>query len=241
MEICGQGSKIIRQAWKEERIPVDWRKSIIVPIYKRGDPNIPGNYMRISLVCSAYKVYAELIRRRLEDQVERKGDLPETQAGFRKEKSTMDNIFILSHLAQRDGWTEEREKRLYAFFADLSAAFDNVDRDILWKVLREMNLEERLIRKIEMIYESTEVMVKSEEECTDSFVTRRGVRQGCVLSPILFNLYMAGISEGLRNRKIGGVEVGNTRIWELAYADDIVLLARNKVALEDMMMTFRRF
>jgi len=115
-----------------------------------------------------------------------------------------------------------------------------VDRSILWTVLREMNLEEGLIRKMEKIYEYTEVMVRSEEEYTESFVIRRGVRQGCVLSPI-FNLYMARISEELRNRRIGGIEVGNTRIWELAYADNIVLLARNKVALEDMMLTFGRF
>jgi len=72
----------------------------------------------------------------------------------------MDNIFILSHLAQKDGRTEERENRLYAFFTDLCAAFDNVDRDILWMVLRGRNLEEGLIRKMEMIYESTEMMVK---------------------------------------------------------------------------------
>jgi len=231
----------LRQIWRENRIPKDWRKSIIVPIYKRGDPNVPSNYRGISLLCTAYKVYAELIRRRLEDHAERVGGIPETQTGFRKGKSTLDNIFTLCHLAQRDGRTEEREKRLYAFFADLSVAFDNVDRNTLWRVLREMNLEESLIKKIETIYEITEVMVKAEGKCTESFVTRRGVKQGCVLSPVLFNLYMAGIHAELKNRRIGGVEVGNLRIWELAYADDIVLLARNKVALEDMMLTLGRF
>jgi len=59
--------KVLRQVWKEEQISDDWRKSIIVPIYKRGNPNVPSNYRGISLVCSAYKVYAELIRRRLEE------------------------------------------------------------------------------------------------------------------------------------------------------------------------------
>jgi len=233
--------RLMRQAWKEENIPEDWKKSIIVPILKKGDPNVPGNYRGISLLCSAYKVYAELIRRRLEEQVESMERLPETQAGFRKGKSTMDNIFVLSHLVQREGRTEGNERRLYALFADLSAAFDNIDRDTLWRILRDMKLEEGLIRRMEKIYESTEVMVRTEEEISESFMTRRGVRQWCVLSPILFNLYMAGINEELRNRKIGGIEVGNTRIWELAYADDIVLLARNKVALEDMMLTFSRF
>jgi len=233
--------KLMKQVWMEERIPEDWRKSVIVPIYKRGDPNVPSNYRGISLLCSAYKIYAELIRKKLEHQVESLGCLPESQAGFRKGKSTMDNIFILSHLAQREREAEGREKRLYAFFADLSAAFDNVDRDTLWTVLRGMNLEEGLIRRMERIYENTEMMVKLEKECSESFLSSRGVRQGCVLSPILFNLYMAGVNEELRTRKIGGVEVGNLRIWELAYADDIVLLARNRDALEDMMRTLEKF
>jgi len=232
--------KLMRWIWREEQIPEDWKKSIIVPIYKRGDPNRTGNYRGISLMCTAYKVYTELIRRRLEVQIEGRNCLPETQAGFRKGKSTMDNIFILTHLVQKEK-SEEKENRLYAFFADLCAAFDNVDREILWRELKERNIEEGLIRKIEKIYECTEVLVKTEEGCTESFRTRKGVRQGCVLSPILFNMYMAGLSEELRNRKIGGVEVGNMRIWELAYADDVVLLARNKVALEDMMRTTAKF
>jgi len=236
-------AKLMNLMWKEGRMPEDWRKSVIVPIYKRGDPNLPSNYRGISLLCSAYKIYAELIRKRIEEQAKRKGCLPDTQFGFRKKKSTMDNIFILSHLVQRGRSTEEMEKnkRVYAFFADLKAAFDNVDRGILWRILREMDLDEGMIRRLELIYEKTEVMVRTEAGLTESFVTRRGVRQGCVLSPLLFNLYMAGISEALKIRKIGGIEVGCERIWELAYADDLVLLARNKEAFEDMLGTFRLF
>jgi len=79
---------LMSQVWKEERIPEDWKKSIIVPIHKRGDPNVSGNYRGISLLCTAYKIYAELIRRRLEVQVESEERLPETQAGFRKGRST---------------------------------------------------------------------------------------------------------------------------------------------------------
>jgi len=221
-------AKLMNLVWKEGRMPEDWRKSVIVPIYKRGDPNLPSNYRGISLLCSAYKIYAELIRKRIEEQAERKGCLPDTQFGFRKKKSTMDNIFILSHLVQRGKSTEEMEKnkKVYAFFADLKAAFDNVDRGILWRTLREMDLDEGMIRRLELIYEKTEVMVRTEAGLTESFVTRRGVRQGCVLSPLLFNMYMAGISEALKIRKIGGIEVGCERIWELAYADDFSFVSK---------------
>jgi len=81
-------------------------------------------------------VYAEIIRRRLEEEIERREMLPETQTGFRKGKSTMNNIFILSHLAQRGGETEVKERKVFALFADLKAAFDNVNRELLWRTLR---------------------------------------------------------------------------------------------------------
>jgi len=81
-------------------------------------------------LCSAYKIFAEIIRR-LEEETERRMLLRETQAGFRKGRSTLDNIFVLSHVAQREKNKEGRDRKVYAFFADLRAAFDNVDRNTL--------------------------------------------------------------------------------------------------------------
>lgn len=65
--------------------------------------------------------------------------------------------------------------------------------------------------------------------------------QGCVMSPLLFNLYIADLDKEMKNRNIGGVQIGNQRIWSLAYADDIVLLANNREAIQDMMSRFKRF
>lgn len=73
---------------------LDWRTSIIVPLYEKGDQEQVENYRGISLMCTAYKMYAEVVRKRLEKEAEKKL-LPKGQAGFRKGRSTMDNIFIL--------------------------------------------------------------------------------------------------------------------------------------------------
>jgi len=175
-------------------------------------------------LCSAFKIFAK--RRRLEEETERKRLLPETKAGFRKGRSTLDNIFVLSHVTQRERNKEGRDRKVYAFFADLRAAFDNVDRDTLWKVLQEKGIEEGLLRRIEKIYERTEVTVRTKNGLSGSFRTGKGVRQGCALSLLLFNLYIAGIDKMLKARMIGGIEIGRGRIWNLAYVDDIVLLAR---------------
>lgn len=243
---AGEGVKkgleeLLNQIWEEGTIPKDWRTSIIVPLYKRGDKEKTGNYRGISLLCSAYKIYAEVLKNRLEEEEEYLEILPESQAGFRRGRSTMDNIFILNHLSQREKRKGKGEDKVYAFFVDLKAAFDNVDRDKLWETLKDKGINREVIGRLEKIYEETEVMIRMGEEFTDKFWTRKGVRQGCVLSPLLFNLYIADIDRELKRRGIGGIAIGKERIWTLSYADDIVVLAKNREALLDMMDTLGRF
>jgi len=87
-----------------------------------------------------------------------------------------------------------------------------VNTDILWKILKEKEIEEGLLRSIEDIYERTETIVKTNNGLSRNFRTGKGVRQGCALSPLLFNLYKAGIDEMLKDREIGGIEIGRVRI-----------------------------
>lgn len=98
-------------------------------IFKKGDQDRIENYRDISLLCTAYKVYAEILRKRLEKEVERKSILPKSQEGFRKGRGTIDNIFILDHLVQKE--KREKDKKIFPVFIDLKAAFDNVDREKL--------------------------------------------------------------------------------------------------------------
>lgn len=86
--------------WKEGEIPTDWKTSFIVPLFKKGDKAKEKNYRGISLLASAYKIYTELLRSRLEEEIEKKGLLPETQAGFRRRRSASHNIFLLNYFAQ---------------------------------------------------------------------------------------------------------------------------------------------
>ncbi|XP_029155674.1 uncharacterized protein LOC114928591 [Nylanderia fulva] len=141
---------LLRRIWKEGVIPEDWRKGLIVPLYKRGDTESVENYGGISLLCTAYKIYTERIRNRMDKEVEEKGMLSESQA-----------------------------------------AFDNVDRERLWNILTNKGLNKDLIWRIRKIYEDTEATVRTMDGVTKSFNIGKGVRQGCVLSPILFNLYIA--------------------------------------------------
>jgi len=126
--------------------------------------------------------------------------VPESQTGFRKCRSTIDNIMILYHIMQREKRKRRKNGKVYILFANLKAAFDNVDRDILWEELKRKGVKEQLVGRMEKIYEETEVMVRTTQGYTEKFKTRKGVRQGCVMNPILFNLYLAEIDERMKER-----------------------------------------
>lgn len=85
--------EILRRVWKGEGFP-EWRKRVIAPIHKKGDPDRMENYRGVTLLCTAYKLYAGVLTERLRAKVEEKGALPETQADFRKKRGTMDNIYV---------------------------------------------------------------------------------------------------------------------------------------------------
>jgi len=96
-------------------MPCDWKKSIVVPLYKRREKNIMGNYKGISLLCTIYKVYAEMSRNRIKKEVKGKGMIAESQAGFRKGRSTLDNVFVLNHVMQRKKIRRGKWKNIYVF------------------------------------------------------------------------------------------------------------------------------
>lgn len=169
---------LLNQIWKEGAIPKDWKISIVVPLYKRRDKEQTDNYRGISLLCSAYKIYAEILNT-LEEEAESKKSLPESQAGFRRGRSTTDNIFVLNHLVQREKGKEKKAEKVYALFVDLKAAFDNVDREKLWRILEDKNINRKLIRRIQEIYEETIVKIRHGIESTEEFWVKKGVRQGC--------------------------------------------------------------
>lgn len=95
---------LMKKIWKEGRIPKDWRKSIIVLLYKKGDKKLVKNYRGISLLCTAYKIYAEILRNKLEKEAKMKEMIPVTQARFRKERATTD--FVPHHVIKN----EERKR-----------------------------------------------------------------------------------------------------------------------------------
>ena len=106
--------EIMNGVWKGERFPQEWRKGVICPIHKKGNRDDPKNYRGITLLSTAYKLYAMVIGERMRSEIEAKGILPDSQAGFRRGRGTMDNVYILNHLIEKE--IQKKSGKMYALF-----------------------------------------------------------------------------------------------------------------------------
>ncbi|CAF1550752.1 unnamed protein product [Rotaria magnacalcarata] len=214
-------TKLCQQMWKTQKWPQDWKTSLLIPIPKNGNAKDCSNYRTIALISHASKIMLKIIQRRLEPFLER--EMPVTQAGFRKGSGTRDQIANLRWLMEK---AREYQKEFYLCFIDYSKAFDCVDHEKLWSVLLEMGVPKHLIILMKNLYTNQQATVKTDYGNTNWFNIGKGVRQGCILSPYLFNLYAehimrkAGIEEAA-----GGIKIGGRNINNLRYADDTTIMA----------------
>ncbi|XP_067207866.1 golgin subfamily A member 6-like protein 22 [Linepithema humile] len=176
---------------------------------------------------------------RLRREVEKKEIVPENQTGFRKGMGTLDNIYIMNYLVNRQ--LEKKKGKMTALFIDLKAAFDSVDRGVLVGAMRERGVREGLVERVEEVLKETKSKVRVGGEVGENFWTARGVKQGCPLSPLLFNIMLADIEEEMGKVKRGGVKLRGNRIYSLAYADDMVLVAEEEEEVRGMMERLERY
>jgi len=175
------------------------------------------------------KLYSGLLLKRMTEWIEQEGKISEFQAGFRANYSAVDNIFNLFSLIELK--LSVKRTKVYSFFVDLSATFDSVDRRALIYKLHQMGMPSKIVTSIKSMLSGTVAKVRARDGLSHSFSVKEGVRQGCLLSPTLFSLYINDLEEELR----GGVSIGNgRRVNVLAYADDIVLLADTPTSLQMM-------
>jgi hypothetical protein len=209
-------------------------RSLIFPIFKKGDPNIPRNYRGITFMNCAAKLYMAILNQRLMKWVQEKGILNEYQAGFRPNYSTIDNIYNLSSIIQLKF---NEKKRVYAFFVDFEAAFDNVPRDALMLKLSNMGVSTKFLNQLSTLYKGTLSAVWNGKGISKYFETRSGVKQGCLLSPLLFALFINDLHEVLGE----GLNIEGLNLRILMYADDIVILADDPRTLQNMIVKLERY
>ena len=173
----------------------------------------------------------KILQARLQQYVNR--ELPDVQAGFRKSRGTRDHIAIICWIIKK---AREFQKNICFCFIDYTKAFDGVDHNRLWKILHEIGIPD-LTCLLRNLYAGQKATVRTGHGTTDWFQIGKGVRQGCILSPCLFNLYTeyimrnAGLEEAQAGIKIVGRNINNLR-----YADDTTLMTESDEELKSLLM-----
>ena len=211
---------IIKEIWIKKKMPTDWKLSIICPIYKKGDIVECSDYRGVSLLNTSFKILSNILLARVSPFAE--NITGNYQCGFRKKRSTTNQIFTLRQILEK---TEEFGTETHHLFTDFRSACDTTEREQLHNAMSEFNIPNKLIRLAWMTMENTKSQVRIQPDLSDLITTKNGLRQGDLLACLLFNLALEKV---IRN---AGIQTSRTIFYKLvqllAYADDIDIIARS--------------
>ncbi|KAK3542003.1 hypothetical protein QTP86_010272 [Hemibagrus guttatus] len=216
-------TSLFNRVLESERMPEEWRRSVLVPIFKnKGDVQSCSNYRGIKLMSHTMKLWERVVEARLRKVVE----VCEQQYGFMPRKSTTDAIFALRILMEkyRDG-----QRELHCVCVDLEKAYDRVPREELWYCMRKSGVAEKYVRVVQDMYERSRTVVRCVVGQTEEFKVEVGLHQGSALSPFLFAIVMDQLSE----------EVRQESPWKMMFADDIVICSESREQVEENLERWR--
>ena len=226
--------------WRTKTWPKDWKRAVFLPLPKKGDLQLCSNYRTISLISHASKIMLMVLMTRMRSKLE--NEVSRCQAGFRSGRGTRDHIFNLQQLIRK---CIEVQHELRISFIDYSKAFDCVKHEHLWRTLEDLGFGGHLIELIKSLYVGQESAVRIEGGISKWFEVQRGVRQGCILSPYLFNAYtekiMRDVMSDERSDKFDGLKINGEVVADLRYADDTALLSDSKDGLETLLQTVKDY
>ena len=173
---------ICQQIWKTQQWPQDWKRSVLIPIPKKGNAKECSNYCTIALISHCSKVMLKIHQARLQQYMNH--ELPDVQAGFRKGRGTRDQIANICWIIKK-----QQSSRKTSALLPMSKPLICVDHNKLWKILKEMGIPDHLTCPLGNLYAGQEATVRTGHGTTDWFPIGKGICQGCMLSPCLFNLY----------------------------------------------------
>jgi len=249
--------------WDQESVPQEFKDALIVHIFKRnGDRACCDDHRGISLLSITGKVLARVLLNRLSAHVLLQDLLPESQCGFRAGRGTADMIFTARQIQEK---CREQHQDLYMVFIDLTKAFDTVNREGLWKILRKIGCPQKFTNIFRSLHDGMVGRVLDNGETSAPFLVTHGTKQGCVLAPLLFSIFFSmmllvafkdcNLGVPIQFRTDGNVfnlrrlqartKVHAAVIRDLLFADDCALTAHSQGEVQQLFDRFaaaaRRF
>lgn len=218
---------LYNECWQRNKIPKEWKVALVISLFKKGDRNNCENYRGISLLNTSYKLYTKMINERLKTITEE--IILEEQNGFRKGRSCNDNVFTIKQIIEK---RREFNQETHLAFVDFEKAFDRVNRNKLWEIMTRKGYPLHLIESIKCLYKNSRVMIK-EQIVSEPFQTNQGLKQGCSLSPTLFNIYIDDITKEWKKVVKPGLKISKkTHINALLFADDLAIIQETEDDLQ---------
>ena len=209
------------EIWKTRKWPKDWKLQEFVMLHKSGSVKDCNNYRTIALISHASKILLIIILNRLKPKIET--EISDCQAGYRTNRGTIDMLFVLQVLIEK---VINTDQELFITFIDYSKAFDGVIHQNLFKNMVKMGFPGHLVSLVASLYTDQQATIRWNGQNCDFFNIKKGVRQGCILSPHLFNTYTEHVMRKADTDDMG-IKIGGRNLTNLRYADDTALLADN--------------
>ena len=210
--------------------PAKWATGLVVPLHKKGSFDDTNNYRGITLISCFAKLFTSVLSNRLKQWAKATDASSDAQFGFKANHSTIDAIFILKYLIDRQ---MQAKKRLYCAFIDLKKAFDSVSRTSLWFKMIKSGIDGKLFDIIRSMYENIKLRVKHVSSLSDLFSCDVGLLQGEIISPFLFALFINDIELNLQENLNDGICVEQLQLYLLLFADDAVLFSETREGLQN--------
>lgn len=224
------------------KVPDIWCYGLVSPIHKSGDPLNPSNYRPICVISCLGKFFINILNSRLSILFKKKNMIHVSQIGFEEKHRTADHVFTLKTIV--NNFVQHKPKgKIYACFVDFKKAYDSVWHKGLFHKLKNFNIQGSFLKIIEDIYSKSFCAVKINNQRTNFFPYEKGVRQGCPLSPILFNFYINDSAFQL-DKKTDTSKLllpNNAHITCLMYADDIVIISLSPIDLQSNLNTLQEY
>ena len=219
-------TSLFTKIWEQEEIPIDWSRGLIVKISKKWSLSDCNNWQGITLLSVPSKIFCKIIIQRITQAVD--DLLWNEQSGFCKRRGCTDNIFTLRNILEQ---CTEWNRELYINFIDYEKAFDSIHRDSLWQILRAYGIPQRIINIIKCFYSNFTCCTGQRDL---SFEVKTGVRQGCVMSSMLFNIAIDWVlCRTMEDQRRGIRWTPFTILEDLDFADDLALLSHTRQHIQE--------